>query len=889
MKPARFVVGIDLGTTNAAVASASLPAPNDPGAPGEVSVFEIAQRTDAQHVARRALLPTALFAEPEADADPEPTFAHWMVGQHAKQRGREVPERAVVSSKSWLSYAKVDRAARILPWGDGPAAKISPIDAAAFVLEHVARAWDDAHPEAPLAAQDVVLTVPASFDQVARELTVQAAKRAGLSVRLLEEPQAAFYAAWRDGVIVAPSVEEAATRVLVCDVGGGTTDLTLLEVRAHADKIDVKRTAVGPHLLLGGDNMDLALAHALEPALTGEAERLSPSRFSALVLAAQAAKETLLGATPAESAPIVLAGEGSSLLRGMAKTTAQRADVEAIVVDGFFPLVTPDEGKKRPRGGLVSFGLPYERDAAVTRHVASFLARHGGGVDALLLNGGVFRAPRIRERIADAILHIAGKPVTVFRESDPDLAVARGAAYFGLAARGLGDRIRAGSPRAYFVGVASTSGSRAVCVVPKEADEGSRHTVDAPLKLTVGRPARFDLFASDTAEGVAVGTVVDAAPLDRLPPLSTVVTASRKTEVDVVLESFMSEVGTLEISLADREHARRFRLAFDLKPATDAPSSPPPRSALHKLDEARERIAAAYADGADGRLAKNLLRELERLLGERPSWSTDVARALADALLGVARARKASADHERTFMLLTGYCMRPGFGAAGDAERMKRVVPLYAERLAFPEARNWQQFFILFRRTAGGIVEATQCKIRDELDGFVAPREANLKKPKGVRPDSTDDLWDLLAHLERVPVVRREALGNWLIERSWTDRDPRIWASLGRIGARVPAYASAHHVVPPRTAESWLDHLLREKWSDLPTAPRAASELARLTLDRARDVGASLRADVQKRLIKENADARLVRVVAEHVEVDASDHASFFGEALPPGLTLVGD
>jgi hypothetical protein len=418
---------------------------------------------------------------------------------------------------------------------------------------------------------------------------------------------------------------------------------------------------------------------------------------------------------------------------------------------------------------------------------------------------------------------------------------------------------------------------------------------------------RFDAYSSDLDVG-RPGTLLDATD-ERLAPLprlcAVVRTASgARGEIDVRLEAELSAVGTLELSAVPRDQPRirgkdgpsveRHRLTFELRASDEeAPrSSMPPasRARLGGLDDALGEITRVFGKGtvSEARDAKALVRELERRLGDRETWTADVARSLGDRLLEHGKGRKRTLDHERVYFQLTGFCLRPGVGAPGDEERMRAFAPLFAERLAFAkEARGWQQFLIAMRRAAAGLGEHVQRSMRDDLDPFVAPAEANLKKPRGPKPESCEpELLDLLGHLERVPAERRAKLGGWILERTWTRRDPRLWAVLGRLGARVPAYASVHHVIAPRVAAEWLDHLLREKWADLPTAARAASELARKTGDRARDVPEALQREVERRLEREGADRELVRVVREATEVTSEERMQFFGERLPTGLRL---
>ena len=454
------IVGIDLGTTHTVVAWAD-PAAASP----EPRIFEIPQLVSAHEIEARPLLPSCLYAPVEGEAPADPwDDAPYVVGELGKRRGADVPGRLVSSAKSWLCHPGVDREAAILPWGadDEEVPRVSPVDAGARLLGHVRRAWDAAFPAWPLAEQAVVLTVPASFDEVARELTVEAARRAGLAVRLLEEPQAAFYDFLRQAgrARLEPLLEDGRREalVLVCDVGGGTSDLSLIRVRRPdaGGPPELERVAVGNHLLLGGDNMDLALAHLCEPRLVADG-RLDAKRFAQLVLACRAAKEKLLGESPPDEMPITVAGAGARLVGGTLTTRLTREETERVVLDGFLPVVPRGTRPQRAGSALVAFGLPYERDVAITRHLAWFFARHAPGEPAprgLLLNGGVFRAARIAERIVDAVAawgEGAARP-DLLPHADPDLAVARGAVEYGLALRGHGVTIEGGAARGYYVG-----------------------------------------------------------------------------------------------------------------------------------------------------------------------------------------------------------------------------------------------------------------------------------------------------------------------------------------------------------------------------------------------------------------------------------------------------
>jgi molecular chaperone DnaK (HSP70) len=900
------VVGIDLGTTNTVVAASACTEEATP------HVLSIEQLIDANQIAPRARLPSFLYApiETETCADPWGDLP-WIIGEYALRRGRQVPSRSIASAKSWLCHSGVDQTAPILPWGAPESVElpVSPVEASARVLRHCARALElNTQRDSTL----FVLTVPASFNPAARQLTVRAAQLAGLGVRLLEEPQAAFYDAMGrtgpSGLRALVSEVGEPVIALVCDIGGGTTDLSLIRVADRSGALDIERLAVGRHLLLGGDNMDIALAHWCESRWGGAA--LDPERFRELVLACRYAKERLLGEAPPGSVPIRVLASGSNLVGATLSTELTLEAVERVVFEGFFPFAERLAKPERTRAGLVAFGLPYERDPRITYHVANFFAEHApslAGPHALLCNGGLFRSGRIRERIADVIRSWGGPPLIVLDQPDPESAVATGAVRFGLALRGYGLRIGGGLARGYYVGLGSADQKgRAVCVVPRGAKEGEIQVAGSePLELTVGAPVRFELYARD-GEVDPPGRVVslDSGEFERLPPLVAAFDRGQSAHpetVPVLLEGELTALGTLRLGCVETGAGvavpRRFGLEFELRrlEPTFGPESAarrPSASAVssQRFEPAREAIDRVFGKGrADvkPREARDLLRELERCLGERSTWSTELARELFDVVAPKHRARRRSEDHERVYWLLSGYCLRPGFGHPLDSRRIALLEPLFHQGLQFSEsARDWQQFFIAWRRMAGGLSEAAQASVFDALLLFFGAAEQKLKRPKHFRVVPGPELLELLCWLERLPAARRVELGNRIVERTWSDRDPRLWAALGRVGARVPAYASVHHVVSPRTVERWLDHLLREKWNQVSSALRAATELCRVTGDRARDVSQGMRAEVARRLEQVSAPAEWVRAVRELVPIQEAERVTFFEESLPVGLRL---
>lgn len=597
----RFALGLDLGTTNSTL---SFGRPDEEGA--APVVFPVPQVVHQGEVGERDLLPSFVYLPGEVELpagslalpwDPDRSF---VVGTFAREQGANVPARLVSSAKSWLSFAGADRRQPILPWGaPEEVAKISPVEASARYLKHLREAWNQAHPDAPLEAQDLVLTVPASFDAVARELTVEAARMAGLGdhFTLLEEPQAALYAwlasngeAWRKQVQVGDLI-------LVVDLGGGTTDLSLIAVLEQDGNLELHRVAVGDHILLGGDNMDLALAWTVKARLEGEGKKLDDWQLRALTHGARTAKETLLEDPTRDAVPVVIPGRGSKLIGGSIRTEILRDEVTRTLVDGFFPKVGSDARPQAPRRlGLTTLGLPYASDPAVTRHLAAFLGRQIGSVDslpegvhvegrsflhptAILFNGGVTKASLLRERIVQVVdgwlAAEGGTPLKVLEGADPDLAVSRGAAYYGLVRQGRGVRIRGGTARSYYVGIERAELAvpgippriDAVCVAPFGMEEGSETTLPQPLGLVVGEPASFRFFASSTRRDDQVATEVDPSEgLEELPPIETSLEGEEGQVVPVQLHARVTEIGTLELSAVEPASGRRWKLEYDVRP-----------------------------------------------------------------------------------------------------------------------------------------------------------------------------------------------------------------------------------------------------------------------------------------------------------------------------------
>ncbi len=909
----RYCVGIDLGTSNSALAYADLDA-RDPGA--AVSVFEVPQLVGPFDVAPRPLLPSHLYLPGPHELQEGALALPWdrahggpAVGSFARDQGARVPGRHVASAKSWLCHPAVDRTARILPWGAPPeVARISPVEASARILQHLREAWDAAHPQAPLAEQDVVVTVPASFDEGARALTLRAATAAGLPTpALLEEPQAAFYDFTRVHRGALAQELSGVRLVLVCDIGGGTTDFTLIAVEGSGEEPVLRRLAVGDHLLLGGDNMDIALARRAEADLR---VKLGAGQWGALVQACRVAKERLLAEDAPAQAAVTVPGQGARLVGGGLTTQLSREAAREQILEGFLPRVPrtdlPARGARA--AGLSELGLPYASDPAITRHAAAFLRRHertvaealgpGASLDAILYNGGALRAETLARRLDEELQGWQEAPLRRLRNDAPDLAVARGAATYGLVRRGLGLRIGGGSPRTYYVGVASGERTDALCVMPRGAPEGVEQEVQGrTFALTLGRPVRFRLFASSGYRPEKPG---DLVPLDEdlaeLPPLQSVVQGEGTAQVR--LRPLLTEIGTLELSCVTAGEAKatgggRWKLEFQLRQAGGAEDRGGSVSALPRgIDPAREAVQLVYGKKPQpvaGREVKDLWRNLEKALGDRAGWTLAVNRDLWGVLWAGAQKRRRSPDHERLFLQLCGFSLRPGFGAPLDAWRCEQTFTLFSQGLTHhKETAVWAAWWILWRRIAAGLGEAEHAAIFAAIEPHLRPqpkgRVANPgKKGPGL---AVDEMVRLLGALERLTPAAKVAAGSWLVERLRAGAAPGVAWALGRLGARVPVAGAAHQAVPPEVAAEWLELLLGRDLRSNAEAPFAIAQLARLSGDRARDLDEELRARAAAALEAARAPAEWARGIREVRELGEKDEQRVFGEALPLGLHL---
>jgi molecular chaperone DnaK (HSP70) len=857
-------IGIDLGTTNSALAYIPEIHGELPDYP-EIQVLSIPQYIAPGQIEARRTLPSFLYLGDQT-----------YVGAYAREQGALVPTKSVHSAKSWLSNPEVDRTAKILPWDAQEGGRVlSPVDVSTAILSQIRDAWNQTHPNAPLASQDVVLTVPASFDEEARELTVQAAHAAGIEkLTLVEEPAAAFYSWIANHLAQSQKSLFDGQLVLVCDVGGGTSDFTLIKVHRDGDRIEFTRTAVGKHLLLGGDNLDLTLAWLVESKL---GTQLSIRQRTALRRQCAAAKERMLADANLKSVEITVLGAGSSLVGGTLKTEITREEALELTLDGFLPFCgIHDKPAEEKRSLFRELGLPYVSDPAVTRHLAAFLsANEEAKPDAVLFNGGFFIPDICQQRVADVMESWYGRRPVILENRDLDLAVAVGAAYYSyVKATGAGLLVRGGLPRSYYVGIGD---NEAVCLVPRGAEEGQTLELDSQdLHLVANKPVSFRLYSSLTRVDDPVGQLLassQAADLHLHAPLNAVIRFGKTGErlVPVKLRAHLTEVGTLEVWADSKISEHHWRLQFELRKTSGARTGGKPAAVVsdEAVTQAEALLDAAFRAGT--LTPEELPAKLEQTLAlGRNSWPLSAIRKLSDHLLELAETRRKSAALEMRWFNLTGFMLRPGFGFPGDDFRIEQARRIYAGGILFPnQVQNEIDWWIFWGRVAGGLNKNQQVDIFQRLSPILLPRGS--KRPR-INNSLLREMWRTGASLELLPLQTKTQLGDALIAqvKKGDMVDTGLWC-LSRLGARKLFYGPINQVLPVQAATRWVEALLK-----VPKAEDTVVAIARRTGDSTRDLSPATIEMIRKRI----PEALLPVLEGESEE----DLGKVFGEELPSGL-----
>ncbi|MFM2657573.1 Hsp70 family protein [Vibrio owensii] len=934
MASPRFLVGIDLGTTNTVVAYCEI---TDNLEQSEVSLFDIDQLIGPGEVVRKPLLPSFRYHPAVGQISPSDLTLPWenepvsgdisnvIVGEWARELGAKVEGRQVSSAKSWLSHQAVDRSSDILPWaGAQDVDKVSPVIASASYLNHIRQAWNYRHPSNKLEHQDVVVTVPASFDETARKLTLEAAELAGLKkIVLLEEPQAVCYDWYARHQQTAADELKELPLILVCDVGGGTTDLSLIEASfSSQDELALDRIGVGEHLMLGGDNLDLALAHLAESRFN-QSKKLTAASLTKLIQQTRKAKENLLSASAPEEVKITMLGSGSKLLGGTKSIGLSKQEVHQIALDGFFPLSDFSEVPDKRRSAVVEFGLPYVADPAVSKHVAEFLTQHQQvaraalGIEddkqnaipvGLLLNGGVFNSELVTERVTTLLSDWRGAPVTVLDNPHPDWSVALGAVAFGKARRGAQLKIGGGAARSYFLHLQEKNKmGKALCLLAKGTEEGHEIRLSGRrFSLTLGEPVRFNLLTSthDTLTNntaIQNGVMVDVDP-DLFAPLPPYITtlegegaelqANQKERVEVQLACQLTEVGTLKMECVSAEDdSKRWELEFEVRNKQTDDSE---QVKLHpKLNECKELIARLYSGNkksAESKEIKTLAKDLEKKLGKRDEWDFTTLRQLFDTFAQGRKRRRRSEQHEKNWLRLAGFALRPGFGDPTDSWRIEQVWGLYQQNIQFKNHQGWTDWWVFWRRIAGGLSQEQQETILADIAKYLHPGAMkNPQSAKAAQDMGYESMVRLSASLEHLEVEDKVLLATWFLSKAINHNqfEQAHWWAMGRLASRTPLYGSQHNVVPREQAEQWLPKMLEQNWQKEPMIAFAAVMICRKTGDRLFDISDDYREQVLAKLKQSKVPESWVSLVEEVKELSESESKRIFGDALPSGLTLV--
>lgn len=912
----RYIIGIDLGTTNCCVSYI-----DTQDAKYSIHPFRLPQLIDPGYIEARSTLPSFCYLSREDEWPAGSLTLPWsqnqttIIGSMAQTHGAKVPTRLVQSAKSWLCHPAASRRDKILPIEEESNQKISPIEATASYLKHIKEAWNHQfakNPDEEFEQQEIVLTVPASFDEVARRLTLEAAKLAGYAnLTLLEEPQAAFYSwlslhenEWNKHL-------KAGDCILVCDVGGGTCDFSLIEVKEMHNQLSFVRVAVGEHLLLGGDNMDAALAHYIEEKLINEygSQDFHQSHWLQLKAQARLAKETLLSKSKAsEKIQIVLQGTGSSVVRGSFSTQLNQEEVAQLILNGFFGQYSFEEALQlRKSAGFRTMGLPYEEEPSITKHLAAFIKRAqlNKAPDYVLFNGGAMKPSLFQKAILDSMNNWFPHSVTQQLETiSLDLAVARGAAYYGKVRRGLGIRIGGGTPKSYYLEIEvkkpeGTFSSQALTLLPRGSEEESVIAVNQAFFLRPNTPVSFNLYTSqvrlkDRAEDLID---IDLKELQPLPPIHTILRFGKKNPEDQLIPAQLhiklTAIGTLELWLQSQNTDHKWTLEFQLRNAAGQENSAAILDSTRKdelfdasyLKPAQEHLIYSFKSSSK---SEKMMEELEKILDKpRRDWPLSILRGLFDTLLTLAGQRKINLEMEKRWWNLSGFFLRPGIGYPLDDFRVRDFWKIILEDFKTPKSLECQiQHWICYRRIASGLSKGQQTQLANELIASLLPNKSSsiyLKHKSDHYPYS--EQIRALGAFESIDVSQKIKIGKALLARIVDGSAlPADYWALGRIGARHLFSGSSAHVIPSKEIAAWIKILLQ-----LPLNEQLASlmaQLARKTDQREINLPAPLIEEILKAFSNTPHFKSIKQVLEQSEGFTLLEQEQIYGEKLPAGLIL---
>ncbi|EAQ64126.1 heat shock protein 70 [Marinomonas sp. MED121] len=907
MSKPKYFVGIDLGTTNSVVSYREV---NE--AASISHLLSIPQCMSDASVREFTHLPSAIYLIAKDERSHFKPLLPWsdtsdsdanLIGMGALELGKKRANQLVQSTKSWLSHRQVNRREKILPWGSDSDIKLSPLEASALILQHLKNAWDHRFKEAPLNEQHLALTLPASFDEEARAFTLEAAKSIGLDqLYLIEEPQAACYH-W----ISHPSnLDQLAQKkmLLVVDIGGGTTDFSLVKVQNFNHKVSLHRVAVGNHLLLGGDNLDQALAYQLDPQ---KISALSASRLAALVQQTRQAKESFLSDDAPQSLSLTVLGGGSRLIGGSQKFEVNRDTLIEQVDQGFFPLVDADQAVNKSSYGVHTLGLPYEKDAAMTRHLAAFLNLHQKAIaeacgegesvpDAVLFNGGLFNSDRLKQRLLTQLSHWAGKDVFECVGIEPDHAVAKGACIYvsGLANQNSASesltRIESGVAHSLYLAL---NGGKYLTLLPKGLAKNQWVALDQEFQVTLGQDVVFPLYRSDDSVLHDAGDLVEQEEgVVFISDLISHLESDQEQQVSVKVRAQLTEIGVLAVELLQVNSTHKWSLNFSTQLNQSGQQSAAKTEALmHKnLGLAEELLTQCFSkmgQKQNPNAIKSLKVDIDKLLGDRDEWNLATSRRLVDKLWSLRSGRLKSASHERQWYQLTGFCMRPGYGADHDEERVGQLFSLSHQAPNHDDAMVWGQYWTLWRRIAAGLNENEQLTLHKKFADYYSPTgQRSREKVKQLTSRSGDDLIRLIGALERLPFETKLTSIEWLSKRLAKSSEPdTAWWTIGRLASQQLVLSESIDALPLNKVKPLVESSLKEDWKKRKQAGLAAVLMTQTNPAQDKELE-QLKQKIIKKLKKDKCPAHwALRLEEGQLNKDALNQ--FIGDSLPIGLSLI--
>ena len=902
----KYFVGIDLGTTNSVVSYRSVDDTVE-----STHLLSIPQFMSDASIREFTHLPSAIYilakdeqgqlsqTLPWTQADKSENF---VLGMGALELGKRRANQLVQSAKSWLSHRQVDRREKILPWGSDCDTKLSPLQATALILKHLHLAWNHKFKDSPLSDQQVALTLPASFDEEARAFTLEAAKEAGLdNLYLIEEPQAACYH-WISNPKQLDQLSDK-KMLLVVDIGGGTTDFSLVKIKKHNDKLSLHRVAVGNHLLLGGDNLDQALAYQLDPQKTSA---LSASRLAALVQQTRQAKEVLLSLDAPETLTLTVLGGGSKLIGGSQKFSVERDILISQIDNGFFPYVDIVDKVNQASYGVHTLGLPYEKDAAITRHLAEFLSKHTNDIqaacgsgnlvpDAILFNGGLFNSDKLKNRLIDQLTQWRGSELFECNDLEPNDAVAKGACVYvaGLTSSESGvARIESGVAHTLYLAL---QGGKFLTLLPKGQTKSQWVELEQEFQVTLGQDVQFPLHRGDDS---LINTPGDLLDNDQnvvfISDLEAHLSSDSEQQVAVKVRAQLTEIGVLAVELNAVNSEESWSLDFTTftKSQDKSNSATSNDDLMHKnLGLAEELLTQCFSkigQKQDAKAIKSLKTDIDKLLGARDDWNLATSRRLVDKLWSLRSGRQKSASHERQWYQLTGFCMRPGYGAANDEERIKQLFSLSNQVPNHDDSMVWGQYWTLWRRISAGLSESEQSFLHKKFAEYYSPSgQRSRDKVKQLTTRSGDDLIRMIGSLERLPLETKISSIDWLKKRLTKSSEPdTAWWTIGRLASQQFILSDVVEPLPLNKVKPLIDICLKEDWKKRKQAGLAGVLMTQVNTHEDKELEA-LKQKVIKKLKKDKCPNHWALRLEEKEQLDKDALNRFIGDSLPIGLSLI--